>query len=88
MAGFASDGSLYVEIHEFSGTWAEGTREEYLTVHHYSSQGDLLAVARIPDAVSGPEILSTALGADGGMYVMISRPDAIRICRLHFTTGE
>jgi hypothetical protein len=81
--GFGKDCSVFVRIEE---VMLEGEMAVDQTVHHYSSGGDLLGMARAPLAEQFTYVQqSLEIGPDGQVYFMLTQKDRVEIQRLKLT---
>ncbi len=81
--GGAPDGSFYVMAEEVALNDAIQVDQ---TVRHYGAKGELLGVARVslPDQYTYVDH-GLAVGPDGAVYGLMTRPDRVEIQRLQFT---
>jgi hypothetical protein len=80
--GFAPDGSIYVELQELIDGAVFLVDQ---TVRHYASDGRLLGLARVPLATQyTPVGHALAVGPDGAVYALGTRPAGAEILRLRF----
>ena len=80
--GFNPDGSFHVIVEEMVSYPAIHVDQ---TIRHYNATGELLGLARVPLAeqyVYVPHGL--ALGPDGAVYALITRPRRVEVWRLRF----
>jgi hypothetical protein len=85
LLGAAPDEGFYAELEEVAVV--AGRIQVDKTVRHYSADGRLVGVARVPVAeqyVYVPH--SVALGPDGQVYALVTRPDRIEVRRLEFVS--
>jgi hypothetical protein len=80
--GFASDDSFFVLAEKVV---VQDTLQVDQTVRHYDAQGVLLGLARVPlqDQFAYVEH-NVTVGADDGVYALVTRPDRLEVQRLHF----
>jgi hypothetical protein len=82
--GFAPAGNFYVVVDEMVSTptvWVDQT------VHLYGPGGGLLGLARVPVAERYTYVQNgLAVGPDGCVYALLTRPDRVEVVRLGFST--
>ncbi|MCL7453405.1 MAG: hypothetical protein M8467_10200 [Anaerolineae bacterium] len=82
--GFAPAGNLYAVVDEMVSTptvWVDQT------VHLYGPAGELLGMARVPVAERYTYVQNgLAVGPDGCVYALLTRPDQVEVIRLGFST--
>lgn len=80
--GFHPDGSFYVVAEEVV---VDGAIQVDQTVRHYDAAGELLGLARVPLAEQYTYVArGLAVGPDGAVYALITRPDRVEGQRLRF----
>jgi hypothetical protein len=81
--GFAPAGNFYVVVDEMVSTptvWVDKT------VHLYDPAGELLGLARVPVAERYTYVQNgLAVGPDGCVYALLTRPDQVDVVRLGFS---
>lgn len=80
--GANADGSFYVVVDDVTD---DTIIQDDQTVRHYAEDGTLLGIARVPlreRATYVPN--SLALGPDGAVYMLMTRPDTVEIQRVTF----
>ncbi len=83
LLGVNPDGSFYVSVEEVV---VSGTIQVDQTVRHYDVAGDLLGLARVPLAEQYTYVEhGLAVGPDGAVYALITRPDHVEVQRLTFS---
>jgi len=81
--GFGPDGSFYVIVEEVT---VNGAIKVDQTVRHYNAAGKLLGVARVPIAEYYTYVAQNlAVGPDGAVYALVTRPDRVEVQRLRFS---
>jgi len=79
-----SDGSFFVEVAELVFDTAFRVDQK---VFHYDSFGNLVGMARVPLAEQYVTVShSIAVGLDGEVYALVTRPDGGEVQRLAFST--
>jgi hypothetical protein len=82
--GFGPAGDFYVVVDEMVSTptvWVDQT------VRLYGPAGDLLGLARVPVAERYTYVQNgLAVGPDGCVYALLTRPDLVEVIRLGFST--
>lgn len=82
LMGFAPDGSVLVELQELIDGAVFQVDQ---TVRRYTPDGQLLGMARVPLAAQyAPVSHALAVGFDGAVYALGTRPDGAAILRLQF----
>jgi len=80
--GFNPDGSFYVIAEEVVGSPIQVDQ----TVRHYNVAGELLGLARVPLAEHYTYVAQgLAVGPDGAVYALVTRPDRVEVQRLRFS---
>lgn len=83
LLGVNPDGSFYVIAEE---VMVSGTIQVDQTVRHYDAAGELLGLARVPLAEQYTYVEhGLAVGPDGAVYALITRPDRVEVQRLRFS---
>lgn len=83
LLGFNADDSFYVVTEEMVGIPSLQIDQ---TVRHYGVSGNLLGIARVPIAGQYVNVVhGIALGPDGAVYALITRPDRVEVQRLRFS---
>ncbi len=81
--GIGPDGSFYVIAEEVT---VNGAIQVDQTVRHYSAAGELLGLARVPLAEQYTYVAQgLAVGPDGAVYALVTRPDRVEVQRLRFS---
>jgi hypothetical protein len=82
LLGFHPDGSFYVVVEEVA---VQGAIQVDQVVRRYGIAGDLLGLARIPLAEQHTYVAhNLAVGPDGAVYALITRPERVEVWRLRF----
>lgn len=80
--GFAPDGSFYTRMEELG---PDNDFRVDQTMRHYAADGTLLGMARFPlDKQYIYVRQSMAVGPDGNLYAMLTRPDSVELVRVRF----
>jgi hypothetical protein len=80
--GFTPADELYVVVEEMTGTRAVSVDQ---TVRLYGPAGELLGLARVPVAEQHTYVQhGLAVGRDGAVYALLTRPDHVEVVRLSF----
>jgi hypothetical protein len=80
--GFGPDGDFYLIVEELA---LYSTLQVDQTIRHYDADGKLLGIARMPlDEQYTYVAQDFALGQDGNLYALATRPDRVDILRLNF----
>jgi hypothetical protein len=80
--GFGSIGDVYVIVEELAQSPALQVDQ---TIRHYDAEGNLLGTARMPiDEQYTYVAQDFAIGPDGNLYALVTRPDRVDIVRLNF----
>jgi len=85
LLGRYTDSTIFVIVDELADA---GALQVDQTVRHYDAAGKLLGVARIALSDQYTSVShGLALGADGAVYALITRPDHAEVQRLQFKEG-
>jgi len=85
LLGFTPDGGLYAVVEEMERKEPAVLIDQ--TVRHYDPSGELLGSARVPfDKQYAYVQHGLAVGPDGAVYVLLTRPDHVEVVRLAFST--
>ena len=82
--GFGAEDSLFIILEELTLNAGVGLQVDQ-TVRHYDASGEYLGVARVPLTEQYTYVQQgIALGSDGEVYYLATRPDGAEIRRLSF----
>ncbi len=80
--GFGPNGDFYVIVEELTQNAAIQVDQ---TIRHYDNEGNLIGIARMPVNVQYTFVAQDlAVGPDGTLYAMLTRPDRVDVVRLSF----
>ncbi len=84
--GFGSKDDFFVILDELASD-SDNRLQVDETVRRYNFSGELLGLARAPIADQYTQVdHGLAVGKDGSVYFLVTRPDRIEVWRLHFNT--